>query len=74
MYKILKDGRPPVNYESSGFQHPEYHHRVLSGIITVDGPFYHHQFISLDWCLDLEQIQSLIQLETMKGEPKHNHY
>ena len=42
---VLKKGRPLVNTEASGGQHPKYHHRVLSGIIPGDGPFHHHQFI-----------------------------
>ena len=34
---------PPVKTESSGGKHPEYRHNVLSGIITLDGAFHHHQ-------------------------------
>ena len=35
-----------------------YHHHILSGRITGDGPFNHNQLIWLEWCLDLEKIQS----------------
>ena len=68
MYKILKDGRPPVNPESSVVQHPKIHHHVLSVLIPGYGPFNRHQLILSEWCLDLEQIQSCIQIETLKGK------
>ena len=45
MYKILKEGRPPVKPEASRYQNPKYHHHVLIVRITGDGPFYRHQLI-----------------------------
>ena len=50
------DGRPPFKPEKSEGQHPEYHHRVLSGMIPGYGPFINNKFILLEWCLDLELI------------------
>ena len=31
LYKIVNKGRPPVNPEASGCQHPEDCHHILSG-------------------------------------------
>ena len=45
MHKIFKEGRPPVKPEASGGQHTEDHHRVMSEIIAIDGPFHHNQLI-----------------------------
>ena len=45
LYKILKEGRPPVKPEASGVQHKEDCHHVLSGRISVDGTFQHQQLI-----------------------------
>ena len=70
----MREGQPPVKPEASGGQHPEYHHHVLSGRIPGDGTFHHHQLILLKCCLDMEHIQSYIQLENIKGETKHHHY
>ena len=66
---VLFKGQPPVKPESYGGQHPEDHDRVLSEIFIGDGPFCHHLFILLLWHLDMEQIQSYINLEILKGEP-----
>ena len=46
----------------------------MSVIIPGDGPFHHRQLILLEWCLDIEHIQSYIRLENIKGEPQHHHY
>ena len=56
--KILKEGQPPVKPEPYGGKSSEDYHHILSGKIPGDGPFYHHRLIGLEWCLDLEQIQS----------------
>ena len=45
MYKILKEGRLPVNIDTYGGRHPEDLHRVLNGRIPGDDPFYHHRLI-----------------------------
>ena len=71
---FLYKERPLVNTESSGGQHRKDRHRVMSGIIPGDGPFHHHQLILSEWCMDLEHIQSQIKMESMKGEPQHQHY
>ena len=42
--------------------------------ILGDDTFNHPKLIKLEWCLDLELIQSEYQLETMKGEPQNHHY
>ena len=42
---FLKEGRPPVNTEASGYKYPEDLHHVMSGRIPGDGTFYHHQLI-----------------------------
>ena len=54
MYKVLKEGLPPVNPEVSGGQHTKDNHHVMIGRILEDGPFHHHQLTLLEWCLDLE--------------------
>ena len=45
LYKILKEGQPPVKLEASGGQHPEDLHNVMNEIITGYDPFNHHQLI-----------------------------
>ena len=42
---ILKKYKPLVKPESSGDQHPKDHHHDLSGRISGDGTFHHHQLI-----------------------------
>ena len=58
MVKSVKEGQYPVKPEVSGGQHLEDHHHVLSGRTPGYGPFNHHQLIYLEWCLDMELIQS----------------
>ena len=45
MYKILKEGKPPVKPEASVGQNPEDNHHVLSERIPIDGTFHHHRSI-----------------------------
>ena len=45
MYKILKEGRPPVKLEAYGGQYPEDLHHVMNWRIPGDDPFNHHQLI-----------------------------
>ena len=45
IYRSMKKGKPLVNLESSGGQHPKYHNGVMSGRIPGDGTFHHHKFI-----------------------------
>ena len=45
MHKILKEGRPKVNTETSIGQHTEDIHNVMSGRITGDDRFHHHKLI-----------------------------
>ena len=69
---MLKKRQPLVNPEAFRGHHQKDHHRVLSRRFTGYGPLHNHQLILLEWCLDLEQINSYIKMETMKGEPQHN--
>ena len=42
---MFKEGQTQVKPEASEGKYPEDHHHFLIGIITVDGPFHHHQLI-----------------------------
>ena len=63
-----------VKTEVSGGQRPKYQHHNISGRIQGVVPFNHHQFILLEWYLDLEQIQRYIPMDNMKGKYQHNYY
>ena len=45
MYRVLKDGQPPVKPEASGCQNPEIIHHSLNRIITIDSTFHHRQLV-----------------------------